>query len=148
MGVRQLREAFRLIEENHGDFSGPKESSLVDRAEKVLGMKFPPTYRQFLETYGCGDIGGFEVYGIIGNDFDSSGIPDAIWLTMQLRKTGLPEHYIVISDEGDGAICVLDSNAANDDGEFPVLRYELDGTVSLLGEDFGTFLVSEIESVL
>lgn len=148
MGMRELREAFRLIEENDGDFDGPKEPSLVDSAANALGFRFPPTYRRFLETYGCGDISGIEIFGVIDDNFKNNGIPDAIWLTLRYRKTGLPERYLLISSDGDGAYCALDADQADENGEYQVVRYEIDGAVFPLSKDFGTFLLSEIESAL
>ncbi len=148
MGMRELQRAFQLIQAHDSDFVGKRSPELVDSAEKAVGFKFPPTYRRFLTAYGCGDINGIEIFGLIDDDFANSGIPDGIWLTLDERRNGLPAHLLLISSEGDGAYCALDSAAMNSDGEYPVVRYEIDGTISPLGEDFGSFLLTEIEATL
>jgi hypothetical protein len=60
---------------------------LVLKAESALGLKFPPTYRKFLLEYGCGNIFGMEFYGVVDDNFINSSIPDAIWITLNERKT-------------------------------------------------------------
>ena len=74
------------------DFSGPKPLELVELAESTLGLTFPSTYRQFLSSFGCGNFGSFEIYGIFGEDFVHSGVPDGIWYTLKERRAGF--HWI------------------------------------------------------
>jgi len=91
MSFKELETAFNLVHEHgYGDFEGEKALSLINKAEKTLGLVFPPTYKKFLAKLGCGDIEGLEFYGLINDDFINSNIPDAIWLTLNERKSGLP----------------------------------------------------------
>jgi hypothetical protein len=91
MSLEKYRRARELIAHaGGGDFEGPKPESLVAKAEAALGLVFPPSYRQFLLELGCGDIAGFEVHGIIDEDFGDPRVPDAVALTLDARRTGGP----------------------------------------------------------
>ena len=149
MSSQDLEAAFELIDENGGgDFEGPKSSALVEKAEVALGLRFPPTYRKFLAELGCGDIEGLEFYGLIGDDFESSSIPDAIWLTLNERKSGLPSNLVLIYATGDGAYYALDTNQVNSDGENPVVSYEVNRSTKKIADDYGAFMLSELKTML
>ncbi len=36
----------------------------------------------YLKTFGAGNFGAQEIYGIINADFENSSVPDAIWYTL------------------------------------------------------------------
>ena len=149
MSIQDLEVALYLIEVNgSGDFEGPKEDALINRAEIMLGLIFPPSYKKFLATLGCGDIAGLEFYGLINSDFEHSGIPDAIWLTLKKRKTGLPTNLILIYATGDGTYYALDTGQVDDNGECPVVSYDLDGNIEKIADDYGSFILSELKTVL
>ena len=149
MSLQELESAFDLIEENGGgDFEGEKEASLIKGAAKALGLVFPPTYKEFLAKFGCGDIEGLEFYGLINNDFKNSSVPDAIWLTLDARKSGLPDYLILIYATGDGGYYALDTSQACENGECPIVSYELDGKVNKVADDYGSFLLAELKTVL
>jgi len=83
------------------DLDGEKPVSLIDSAEDTLGVKFPPSYREFLLLFGCGDIAGQEFYGVIKPDFAKSGIPDAVWLTIRERTDSkLPLQLVIVGAQG------------------------------------------------
>jgi hypothetical protein len=90
------------------DFAGPRDEELVRAAEEALGVRFPPSYRRFLREYGAGSFGGQEIYGVIDADFESSGVPDAVWNTLGLRHDGdIPPDLVVVYATGDGErLCV------------------------------------------
>jgi len=149
MSLRDLELAFELIDDHGGgDFEGEKDSSLIGDAEKALNLVFPPTYKKFLTRLGCGDIEGMEFYGLIDNDFNNSSIPDAIWLTLEERKSGLPKHLVLVNAIGDGGYYALDTGQTNEDGECPVVAYELNGQAEKVADDFGSFLLSELKTIL
>ncbi len=148
MSVQDLEEAFELIEENGGDFEGSKDELIIKKAESELGLIFPPTYRQFLSKYGCGDIEGLEFYGIIHDDFHNSGVPDAVWLTANERKSGLPAEMIVVGSTGDGGYFVLDTSKKSSNGECEIFIYTVNGNTVKYSNDFGSFLLKELKTVL
>jgi hypothetical protein len=149
MSTQDLETAFDLIEANGGgDFEGPKEDSLINKAEVVLGLTFPSSYRRFLATLGCGDIEGLEFYGLVRDDFEHSSVPDAIWLTINERKAGLPNNLVLIYAAGDGTYYALDTWQVDDSGECPVVSYDVDGEIEKIADDYGSFLLSELRTVL
>lgn len=151
MGMKELERALERIEEDgSGDFEGAKPPELVAAAERKLGVAFPPTYRRFLQEMGCGDIAGFEVYGLVDEDFDDSSIPDAVWVTLDERKeSALASSLVLVAVADDGGYFALDTAQAGRDGECPVVQWRPSqpGT-QIAAPDFGTFLLEEIESAL
>lgn len=133
-----------------GDFEEPKPEWLIEKAEKALNLKFPPTYRRFLKELGCGDIAGEEFYGIIDDNFTESGVPNGIWYTLVYRKKyGLSHEFIIINSLGDGTEFALDTSRIGDNGEYPVVWLSLDGQIiEDVAEDFGKFFYDEIKEAI
>ncbi len=94
MSEAELNQAFELVESNAelAHFHGPKSEALICAAEKALKIEFPPTYREFLQRYGCGNFDGEEIYGLIDENFKHSSVPNGIWLTLKERDASLPEY--------------------------------------------------------
>lgn len=149
MSIEELEKAIELIEENGGgDFVGPRDFHLIKYAEEYLNVTFPPSYKRFLERYGCGDIEGIEIFGVINDDFVNSGIPDAIWLTMKHRDAGMSDNLVLFYSTGHGPYLALDASLPNSAGEYPVVSYDLNEDLKIVYEDFGEFLLKELETVL
>jgi len=154
MSMTDLDAAFRLIDENDGDFEGRKPASLVAAAERALGLTFPPTYRKFLLEYGCGDIGGEEFYGVIKDDFVNSSVPDAIWLTLREREESqLPAKFVVVYSSGDGGYAVLDTGQRDSVDECPVVEWIPGASADpqsapRLADDFGSFLLQTVSAAV
>lgn len=154
MSMADLEAAFRIIDENGGDFEGSKPEFLIEAAEGALGLSFPPTYRRFLLEYGCGDIAGVEIYGVIKSDFVNSSVPDAIWLTLRQRDEGqLSTSGIVVYSNGDGSYAVLNANDRSSDDECPVVEWTpgADGDLKSaprLADDFGAFLFQTVSDAI
>lgn len=152
MSMSDLERFFQLVEANEADsdFEGEKSSELIKKAEKVLGLAFPPTYQAFLKRYGCGDIAGFEIYGILHENFNDSGIPDAVWLTLdERRSTNLPLSLVLVSDVGDGSYYAIDCGSRNDEGDCPVVIWTQGGTqTEQVHSDFGEFARSRLENAV
>jgi antitoxin YobK len=107
---------------DEADFEGERSEQLVEQAEAALGRAFPPSYRAFVRELGAGDIGGEEFYGIVDEDFENSGVPDAIWLTLRHRgSSNLPDSMILVGDTGDGSYYALETARADAAGEAPVV---------------------------
>jgi hypothetical protein len=136
--------ALDLIKANFGDsdFEGSKAEELIANAENILGIQFPPTYKEFVRSLGAGDIAGIEFYGIINNNVDHSSIPDAVWLTLhERRRSQLPLFYIVIGSTGEGNYHVIDLSRKNTDGESPVLEWSPgEGVIQQVALDFGNYM--------
>ena len=68
-----------------------------------------------MERWGTLAIGPLEFYGITGDEFESSSIPNAIWLTNVKRKQlGLPSELIILYDNnGVEYYCVDTTSTQN-----------------------------------
>lgn len=145
-------EALRLmIDEDLADFVGERSDELVVAAEQALGVRFPPTYRQFLGSLGAGSFGSFEVYGVISQPFDGP-VPDAVWATLEERAapSNLPPSMIVIGADGMGGSYILDT--AN--GEDPPVEVWNGGDsqpgdeLERIAPTFGEFLLEGVQDEL
>ena len=151
MSMNELSQAVEKIARcDTADFCGARPEALVLSAEQVLGLKFPPTYRLFLKQFGCGSVAGFEVYGIVNDEFEQSSIPNGIWLTLRLRRLAqAPPSLVFVSDTGDGGYYAIDVSRTSPDGESPVIIW-WPGTnrpleeCDVVANDFGQFLHDEV----
>ena len=149
MGMRELHAAIAMIErEGGGDFTGIIPEELIERAEQLLGVRFPPTYRHFLHELGCGDIAGAEFYGIASDDLEHGTIPNGIWLTLDERETShLSDQMVIVGADGTGAYYALDLTRAGPEGEAPVVLWQPGAPASacpVIARDFGVFFRDEV----
>ena len=163
MSQKDLEQAFSLIKENFSadeiDFSGKQKLETISNAEKSLGVKFPNTYKTFLQKYGCGGIGGFEIYGLIKDeDFNKINIPfvavpNAVWVTLKENKEYKHPLYLVIIYNLDEVLYCLDTSQMNDEGECPVVVwpigvYETPPKLEVEAKDFGEFLLKMVKEAI
>lgn len=150
MGMSDYKKARELIRESEEDtdFEGPRSEELVQKAERALGLEFPPTYRRFLREFGAGDVGGEEFYGIINDQWEKSSVPDAIWCTLTARrKLGLPADLVVVGDTGDGEFYCLQILPDGTDG--PIVTFGPERKVGdKVASDFGKFFRERVEEVV
>ena len=155
MSMSDLEQAFRLVENiPRAKFHGQKSDELIGRAEQALGLTFPPFYRQFLSRFGCGHVAGHQFYGIIDDDFENSSAPDAVWLTLDDRRSSqLPKSLIVIGSTGDGGYYAIDRSQVNLDGESPVVEWwsgspNASDNRRAIANDFGSFMLQQVQEAL
>jgi len=151
MSLPKYRRARELIATaGAGDFEGPKPESLVARAEAALGVTFPPSYRAFLRELGCGSVAGFEVYGVVDEDFVHSAVPDAVWITLEERRNnGLDPRFIIIGALGDGSYDCLDTAHLDREGEAPVVQVSAEGDDPVrLADSFGEYFLAEVTDAI
>lgn len=156
MSTEDLHRAFGLIDRYpaYACFVGPRPPELVEKAEAVLGVVFPSTFREFVMRFGAGGFAGHEFFGVISDNFDEAGVPDGVWLTLDQRKSwGLPRQFVMVSDLGDGGYYAIDMSQAGACGEQPVVllypgAWDPDReppVLELVAEDFGAFLLEQVE---
>jgi hypothetical protein len=153
MSLADLYEAFGIIDKHReeADFEGPADALLIAAAERTLGLTLPSSYKEFLARYGAGDIAGEEFYGVIHENFQQSGIPDAVWLTMnERRSSSLPHELVIVYTSGDGVYFALDCQTLNEDGECPVVAWgpAASKEIEAVAEDFGQFLRNTLEAAI
>lgn len=148
--MADFQQVLRLIAANpeEGFFVGPRDLALIALAEKALGGRFPPTYREFVAMLGAGDFGGFEVYGVIDGEFENSSVPNGVWLTLDERRlSGLPHSLVIVASTGDGSYYCVEMS---DERDTPVVVYQPaypadQQRLDEVAEDFGAFLLSRFQ---
>lgn len=156
MSVDDYRAALAQVEQegDAADFVGERAEELVARAEETLDLRFPPSYRAFVRDLGAGDIGGHEFFGVIDDQFESSAVPNGIWLTLQERKdSDLPRSLVLVSATGDGSYYALDVNSerASAQEESPVVAWTPglstpDQEPEVVASSFGEFFRRAVET--
>ncbi|ATW25299.1 SMI1/KNR4 family protein [Candidatus Formimonas warabiya] len=153
MSIQDYNSAVKLIQENQelADFVGNCPEMLIKKAEEKLNIVFPQSYRSFLLSFGAGNFGAEEIYGIIKEDFDNSGIPDAIWFTLKQRKEiNLPSNLVIIYHTGGEEMFCLDINKIGKHQEPIIVSYAI-GTdlkhqiYEMIANDFGEFFLQRIK---
>jgi hypothetical protein len=150
--MAQYEEALRLLEGHldQSDFE-PQPPERVERAERALGVQFPPTYRRFLHELGAGGVGSQEIYGVFSDDFESTGPPAAVGYTLMLRREGtIADDVIAIYDLGQGSVYGLATGRAGPDGEAPVVGFtpglsQPSDDHEVVSPDFGCFFLETVQ---
>jgi hypothetical protein len=145
----------RLVRDHpdEADFVGRIDSGVIDDAEAMLGLTFPPTYRRFLAEFGCGAFAGEEIYGITGVDLGTPAVPNMVWLTLDERtRSGLPDTMVVVYGDDMGGYYVLDT-AKPKGGEPPVEVWvpglsQPNEPLQVVGEDFGSVCAALFQEAL
>jgi hypothetical protein len=153
VSMRDYEEALALIEDHldGADFE-PQPEDRVERAERALGVRFPPTYRRFLVELGAGGVGSEEIYGLINDDFDDSRPPQAVGLTRELRDGGhISDDLVVIYNLGQGSYYAIDTGRAEPDGEAPVVGFTpglntAGDELEVIAPDFGRFFLDTVRA--
>lgn len=149
MSYKDYEKALKIMNENKEkcDFFGKCSEDLIEKAEKALGIKFSKIYKNFLMNFGAGNYGSEEIYGIIGEDFIDSSVPNGIWYTLIERKqVNLPKNLVVIYDTCSDELFCLDFNKLNDENEPEVVTYipgerNENQLYEKIANDFGEFLL-------
>ncbi len=120
-----LNDVAQFVVQNQdiSDAGRPATDDLIGKAEQFLDLRFPNDYREFLKRWGTLAIGPLEFYGITGDAFDSSSVPNAIWLTNRKRQQlGLPKELVILYDNNGVEYYCLDTSNAE---ESPVVIWDI-----------------------
>lgn len=144
MAMADVDRAIGLARKAGGSFVGPRPDALIRKAEAALGLAFPPSYRKFICELGAGNIGPFEVYGLVQDNFQSGSIPNGIWLTLNERsESRLPAHLVLVASTGDGNYYAIDTDAILSDGDVEVVEWNPGASEMMSGPTggFGRFFL-------
>jgi hypothetical protein len=136
----------------------PAPSDRIESAEFTMGIRFPPSYREFLSTVGpiVIDRGNritdrLTVSGLTGRD---NGVLNVKWL-YGLVRSRKGRAYLRVADEHRGTreprymYYSLDLLARHPKaGEYPVLAAPPGQTGVLVADDFGTWLEARLTETL
>ncbi|WP_010531764.1 SMI1/KNR4 family protein [Lentibacillus jeotgali] len=153
MSLETYQKAKQIIlaEEDIADFVGGCTSDLKRLAEEKIGLKFAGLYLDYVKTFGAGNFGSQEIYGIIHDDFENSSVPDAIWYTLtERREIDLPNNLLIIYDTGSDGLFCLDYDQLDENGEPIIVSFtpgvELESqTYEIIANDFGDFLLDLVK---
>ena len=149
-----ITKAADIIDANYdlANFVGGVPFEEVWVAEGYLGVRFPNSYREFLQRYGAGSFGGRDVYGLGVPD---TGLPNVVWATDALRGSDdfFPADLVVIQDTGEGDILCLATSRLNDQNECPVVQWipEMsfeEQAFEVINSTFAHFLLRVVRSVI
>jgi hypothetical protein len=132
--------------------AGACPEDLIVRAEQRIGHRFPPSYRYFLAELGTVSFGGEEIYGLIPQNFEAFGVPNALWLyTKNLSELAQPPRYFEFYNYGDGTTVALDFDRRDAAGECALAETHA-GAWNEHADDvagnFGTFLLALVREDL
>jgi len=143
-----IEKAAEIIDANPdlGQFAGPVPFEEIWVAESRLGLRFPDSYREFLQKYGAGQYGGEPIYGLGVPDVS---LPNVVWATETMRTADdfFPGDLVPIQDTGAGDVLCLVTSRIGDDGECPVIEWfpevSLDEqTLDVINKTFAHFLLA------
>lgn len=155
MSIQDLDAACELIKtkftKDERFFGGGQSVSLIEEAEKVLGLTFPKSYKMFLQKYGYGGVNSFDIDGITSYKPEGSSYGGVVWSVLERRKKfNYPAYLIPIYDVGEGTAYCLDTSQMNAEGECPVVAWPVGGyeetpVLEIVAEDFGSFFLKQVE---
>jgi len=122
--VLEADRALQSILED-ADTPGGASGEMIVAAEDRLAVRFPPTYRRFLATYGAALVQGCEIAGLYehGNPEQCPYWTHVVDLNVTTREHSpmLPATYLRVGDDGCDCSYYLDLSHPDADGEYPVV---------------------------
>lgn len=131
-----IDEALQLLRDHSGDAVGDGESEeSIAKAEAALGIKFPSSYRRFLQDLGYAEMFGDEIYSIYEEPVDSAclGIVQQNAGTLLLRQGYLA--FLSTDVDGTFLLKLTDGSVFLNDPEVKVADSFEDLIEKLLTED-------------
>ncbi|MGX7420035.1 SMI1/KNR4 family protein [Carnobacterium gallinarum] len=151
--TEEYSKAKKIIEENDDlvdDFGGASDD-IIKKAQLVLSVQFPEDYKLFLSCFGALTFGSIEIYGVFREDFDNSGVPDVVWVTLNERNlVNMPKHLVILYNTGMGEMYCMNYEDLNSDNEPKITSYfpgfsENAQKNEVLYDNFGGFLLDMIK---
>ena len=100
------KELENYFEDDRNDYVGGRVNiSLVEEAEKKVGLKFSLDYKKFLELYGGATVGGELIYGLSYQQCMSINcwsVLDKTFFFKNKQKWPDIDDWYIISDDGRG----------------------------------------------
>jgi len=122
--MSSLKDIVRLLEK--ATIAGGVSDQVIHAAEERLGVRFPPSYRQFLSRYGALFTEGSELSGLF--EYICEEEPplwsDVVTETLQMRQGPggrAFDEYVAISSDGMDYMFYLDTSRTNEKDECPVI---------------------------
>ncbi|WNS42300.1 SMI1/KNR4 family protein [Paenibacillus sp. MMS20-IR301] len=105
------------------------EESWITEAEEELGFKLPPSYRWWLTHYGNAGLGDGNILTLVPSEHREYSDSDLLYIhRLNLAEdwwvSRFPHRLDLFVPDSD-ELYYFDTSARNQQGEFPVMRYDL-----------------------
>jgi len=126
---------------------GASEETIL-AAEEALGLRLPPSYRAFLKAFGYGGAGDTYLLGVCDSfELREPSFPNVVGINLAGRKSGLPDHVLVIEERDGGGQYALDFSTCDQSGETAVVVWPSEACdpkkpLEVVAVDFGEFLLA------
>lgn len=125
-----------------GEYGKGIDDSLIEKAERRLNVKFPPSYKWWLKKFDGGEIHGEEIFSIYGDDFDNIVGGDIVYMNELNRKNGINSNdELVVQENDQGEVYFFDLTRCDDQGEYPII---CDVNNDIYSQNFIEFLIKKI----
>ena len=117
----------------------------ICQAEEYLGLKFPNSYKWFLESYGSGGMDTFDFFGI-ESDRENIALFTVVYATDNYRKKGMKKELVVIQDYGDYVKCI-DTSKCDENNESPIVNWSCydRGDIDFVSDTFMNYFLEILE---
>ncbi|MFF4035193.1 SMI1/KNR4 family protein [Streptomyces sviceus] len=149
---RQVIELVRANEETASPGQGCSHDTIA-RAERELGLTFPPSYRLLIEEFGTWGAPPTEFLGVYQTERAGDVLLGSVTETLDARsEVGMPPELMVVLLDDVWLYAVLDTSQPDEDGEYPVFAWNpgvLDGgLMERIADSFGEFALKECREKL
>ncbi|MGX1476831.1 UNVERIFIED_CONTAM: hypothetical protein RKD50_005639 [Streptomyces canus] len=154
-GIEASRQVIVLVRANEDRTSPGRGCSpeTIARAERELGLTFPPSYRLLIEEFGTWEAPPTDFLGIYQTERAGDVLLGSVTETLDARaEVGLPPELMVVLLDDVWLYAVLDTSQPDDDGEYPVFAWNpgvLDGgLMEKIADSYGEFALTECRQKL
>ncbi|WP_375679670.1 SMI1/KNR4 family protein [Bartonella sp. AP7XZML] len=117
----------------------------IEEAEKILGVKFTTSYKDFLKNYKGGEIGGYEIFSIYNASFDKCPAGDIVFYHLTDIKNGFAKpNQLAVNRTDFGETFYFDYTQFQD-GECPLYVEIPSGASHYYASNFYEFLCKRIK---
>lgn len=153
--IEASEQVIRLVRENEGiaNHADGCTPAMIERAERELGLTFPPSYLLLLKEFGTWELGAKEFPGIYQTSARGDALLGTVAYTLDDRVgLGLPDHFMVVMHDDVWDVVVLDTSQPDKNKEFPVYAWNPGvlegGLMEKVADDFGSFALAECRQAL
>jgi len=149
--MMSISELLSEVKANGHDvwYDGPQPEAAIVQLESKFNLRFPSSYRTFLNEYGSMAVCDSTISGIIDGEPYGDGRGWLYFDTLLYRSDWkLPPELLVIQPDEDAPYC-LDTSNSSGGGEFPIVCYELHSkNAARIAQDFDDWFRRFLEAWL
>lgn len=133
---KQIEEIIKSYEKA-GDFNyASVTDDVILSAEKILKLKLPDQYVDYIKKYGHGGICGLEIIGV-----GLTGKMIFVDTTLEYRKEGLPNNLVVVENVDEWLTCIDCNNGK-------IVTWDFTGYIKDDYDCFDDYLLDQIREAI